>query len=635
MERFFQITNKYRRLALFGWCMTSIANAQPLEKLNILQSDYPKAIYFRYVEGSAANPNIPYERWEKRWSKLDGMIVKALDEEVPGRSGEAQRKFIKYKQRNPQKLMLLHFNGNARDPNYRPSDYPARAWTYFVGTYSQQPLARNTQTIRVDDTDVFRVNHGKRAKYNDDVAIVPLTENKELNWAQAEQVQLLSINPVQSTITVKRSQYGTKARDYKNGVYLAPHVAQAPYKKSSTQSLWRYNFANLDTKEAPSLILANELLSLFKSGQALESFDGIAFDVLADSRGRKHHSRQTPIDYHLDGKFNQLDIHAQSQYRLGVKQLLQKLRHSFGDNKILIADGNQLSQQREITLLNGIESEEWPNYGDPDLNQWSTGINRHRYWTQFSRTPSLNVIKIGLPNPSQNYNQEGIRKLKVAAALLTDAVISPAYKSNGKALHKWPELHSNGHYDWLGKPITPMKYYTVESKARVLISESKPRIDFTKPSILLKRKGRTIKHSIDIELTEPSGVVISAEVMSHSTLAKDRISYLTLTQQEDINLKASSWTGSSPFIARFYFDNLPKGTTTLILESDAEYVTIKNLKITPGAEIAYRLFDNGIIIANPTTNALTLPDNFLPETKIPRPLRIAKKSAKLIKVKNR
>ena len=119
-----------------------------LSDLKIFDEQYPKAIYFRNVENSAANTSISYEKWAKRWSKLDGMVVKALDEEIPGRSKEAQKKFIQYKKDNPSKLMLLHFNGNARDPNFDFDAFHAEDWTYFVGTYSKGSIEpSDTQMI--------------------------------------------------------------------------------------------------------------------------------------------------------------------------------------------------------------------------------------------------------------------------------------------------------------------------------------------------------------------------------------------------------------------------------------------------------------------------------------------------------
>lgn len=282
-----------------------------LSDLTVFDGQHPKAIYFRNVENSAANTAISYEKWAKRWSKLDGMVVKALDEEIPGRSGEAQKKFIQYKKDNPEKLMLLHFNGNARDPNFDLAEFSPEDWTYFVGTYSADAISDQDSFISVKNTSVF--------KAFDDIAIVPVDSSGSLNWKKAEQVKLLSIS--NNKIKVKRALFNTQSENYTKGrAYLAAHVSQPAIAPGSKQALWRYNFTNITDQGGMPQRLAQNLLKYLSKGNALNSFDGIEFDVLADIRGLKHPSRKVAIDYNFDGIASQLDKIAQQQYREGVKR---------------------------------------------------------------------------------------------------------------------------------------------------------------------------------------------------------------------------------------------------------------------------------------------------------------------------
>ncbi len=54
--------------------------------LAVVSGDYPRVFFFRGSEGAAANPGVTYERWERDFSRLMGIMGKVLEEEIPGRS---------------------------------------------------------------------------------------------------------------------------------------------------------------------------------------------------------------------------------------------------------------------------------------------------------------------------------------------------------------------------------------------------------------------------------------------------------------------------------------------------------------------------------------------------------------------
>lgn len=578
-----------------------------LSDLKIFDEQYPKAIYFRNVENSAANTSISYDKWAKRWSKLDGMVVKALDEEIPGRSKEAQKKFIQYKKDNPSKLMLLHFNGNARDPNFDFDAFHAEDWTYFVGTYSEGAIDPSDTVITVNDTQVF--------KNSDDIVIVPVNNMGELDWHKSEQVKLLSIKN-ESTITVKRGVFSTKARSYKkNKAYLAAHVSQPAIAPGSSQALWRYNFSNIIAQGGMPLRLTHNLMGYLGSDKVLSSFDGVEFDVLADTRGLKHPSRKTPIDYNYDGKASKLDVLYQQKYSQGVHLFLSSLRSELGKSKLILADGNEANQQREFSVLNGIESETWPSHWDHQVEQWSSGINRHLFWKSRSYSPSLNYIKLGkVPRkkgPAQSPT-ENLRRLRMAGALFTDTIIAPAYRPRGKGIDNWSEFvgDEKNYNTWLGKPLSDMQYLKPEHDDTVEFEVKSKELHLNKNASLFafsKSNDKEINIVLKFILSNPGDITVIAAVSSSSNVKhNDRVNYITISPNEDSEQKNMTWSDSVSFDSRFYFKNLKKGQNTLTLTSDANSVELTNLEIRYGIEIPYRIFENGVVIANPSRKVVTV-----------------------------
>jgi len=83
----------------------------------VLGPDYPRAFFFRGSEAGAARKGAAYEQWRDEFSRLSGIMGKALDEEIPGRSKNIDF-FTRFKKDNPDQVVLLHLNGNARDPRW-------------------------------------------------------------------------------------------------------------------------------------------------------------------------------------------------------------------------------------------------------------------------------------------------------------------------------------------------------------------------------------------------------------------------------------------------------------------------------------------------------------------------------------
>ncbi len=581
-----------------------------MSNLTLLDNTYPKAIYFRNVENSAANPSISYEKWAKRWSKLDGIIAKALDEEIPGISGLVQKRLIQYKKDNPKKMLLLHFNGTARQPFFDREHFRNQDWTYFVGTYSTNTINQLDSKIPLKDTSYFRDG--------DDVVIVPVTDRGELNWELAEQTKLIKISPNKS-ITLDRGYFGSETNSYKpHRAYLAAHVSQPPYSTKSKQQLWRYNFTNIASNNNMPTRLSNNLSKYLANNGVLSSFDGIVFDVLVNTRSLKHKSRNTPIDYNFDGKNSDLDrIHLQN-YSSGVHLFISHLRKQLGHEKLLLADGNEMNQQREVKLLNGIESETWPSHWDPEIEQWSSGLNRHLFWKSRSSLPSFNYIKLGkLPskNGPSTVPPINFSRLRIAGALLTDSAIAPTIRSNEKGVDSWPELTGlkRNYSSWLGKATSEV---TIYRENEISLKHDIKNQGEKSSDIFKKLNKRPIEFNISFYLPESSDVNLELESLS-LTSTKNGVSYISIVPNNDISQKNMTWNDSTPFKSSFLFKNLRKGNNLLTFKSDAQEVKILKMNLSKGKFLFYRTFENGVVIANPTRTdfvlkAINIPNKHMP-----------------------
>ena len=196
------------------------ARAEPrLENLPLLGDEYPRAFYFRQSEGLAAQPGLSYEEWESDFALLDGIIGKCLDEEVPGRSRKNIEFFTRFKGGHPEKAVLLHFNGNARDPRYETGPYFAGHWIYYNGCKLTQDLTaeKGESTVHVEDPSLFRVSMGRHGDHNEDLGICMVDEQGRPDWLRAEQVELLGIDAKSKTLRVRRAAFGTNPRAFPAG----------------------------------------------------------------------------------------------------------------------------------------------------------------------------------------------------------------------------------------------------------------------------------------------------------------------------------------------------------------------------------------------------------------------------------
>jgi hypothetical protein len=465
-----------------------------LARLPVISGEYPRVFFFRQSEGLARQGKFPFEQWERTFSRLMGIEGKVLDEEVPHTSLRNVEFFTKFKLRHPEQLVLLHFNGNARDPRFSIERYHAGHWLYHVGCkiLSDVPAEEGTTEIRVENPNLFLTGIGRYRDRNDDIGLCELDESGRPNWNSSEQVQLLAVDRQKRTILVRRGCYGTVPRRFAAGrAYAAAHATEGPWGRNANL-LWYYNYATCCPRDPQGRtcadILVNELAEWFGPNGLLSDFDGLEFDVLA----HRPAAGQRPLDCNADGQPDDGIIDGINVYGIGVIRFLEALRARLGNNKLILADGQQDARgQRGFGILNGIESEGFPTLRDWQMQLWSTGINRHNFWNQNSHPPVFSYINHKYVEPGIQPGEQrtpevlfSIHRLVFAAAVMTDTAICYSFappREEGSLIAVWDEFWAgeDRRVGWLGRPLAPTE--TLATQAPDLLAPTMERLKQTAP----------------------------------------------------------------------------------------------------------------------------------------------------------
>ena len=439
-----------RCLVILSLLSVTLAAATP----PIVDGPWPRAFFFRASEGRARNPRTEYEQWSKEFSRLFGIMGKVFDEEIPNTSQRNIPFFTRFKHDHPDQCVLIHYNGNARDPRVA-EEFFAGHWLYRPGGKLLQDLAAdpNQTVLKVEDAGQYKLNIGLWDNRNEDLALAPLVDGK-LDFFQTEQVQLTAVDAAAGTITVNRGCFGTPPMAFRAGeTVVLHHVAEGPWGKNNNL-LWYYNWRADCPRDTQGRTATDVFLEEFKRrfgpGGELASVDGVEFDVLS----WQHFRVDSDGDNVSDDGLNTDGINA---YGLGVYAMCNRLRAALPD-KLWMADGGSIRNQRAVGALNGIESEGWPSMPDIDLIDWSAGINRHRYWTQFAAQPRFSYVNQKTESRGKHLHAElNQARLTLAACTLMDSAVTCATSPPGPKgdLPIYDELIAGQDHQpgWLGQAV--------------------------------------------------------------------------------------------------------------------------------------------------------------------------------------
>ncbi|MDX9981552.1 MAG: hypothetical protein RBU25_16130 [Lentisphaeria bacterium] len=461
-------------LVVGGLLALATVSAGPrLESLDLMQDEWPRAFFFRVAEGMSANPRVAYEGWDSQMGRLQGIMGKCLDEEIPGRSLRNVPNFTQFKADHPRQAVLLHYNGNARDPRDGTAGFFAGHWIYYNGTTlaADVPAVSGECDLPVADPSLFRTSMGRYQDKNEDIGLCLLDAEGRPDWSRAEQVELLAVDLERKVLRVRRGCFGTAPMELPAGrAYVAAHMTEGPW-GARNNLLWFYNYSTRSPRDGQGRqcaeVLLADLAGEFGPEGRLAAFDGLEFDVLSHQHlGR---GKRGP-DMDADGKPDGGMFEGVNTYGVGVWQFLAGLRLRLGEDRLLLADGHGPNHQRGFGLLNGIESEGWPTLNDFAVEDWSGGLNRHAFWRRNGRAPVFNYVNHKFLDGGEGQLPDipfSRHRLVLAAALFTDSAVCysfapPAVK--GEPYPVWDELWQGTERKvaWLGKPLGPARHLAAE-----------------------------------------------------------------------------------------------------------------------------------------------------------------------------
>jgi hypothetical protein len=346
---------------------------------------------------------------------------------------------------------------------------------------------------------------------------------------------------------------------------------------------------------------------------------------------------------------------------------LQKLQEKLPE-KLLLSDGHvPRESQRGFEILNGMESEGYPDKFDIHLDHLSRGENIFNFWKENSTSPSFNYLNFRYkqtqperwrntfvePNLSEDRSYEKLR-LALASALFTDAVFTysggdlltggegwlppevPWRAQNDTPVRVFDELWKGTAQvqNWLGQPLGEAVH--LAEKASDLFEgrgESWPDLfieRFAGEGVSFSRGGTqeaplmVIRATASSRPPEISFVLPGIEVPGKDLFVTLRLRAeplegypASVPRRLDVSAtpagegvtplnKEFTWAGSDLFEASFYYQDVGPGTVHLRFNVEGEQqVYFAGMTAHSAADGRYREYEGGIVFANPSTRPYT------------------------------
>ncbi|SEE88181.1 hypothetical protein [Ruania alba] len=631
-----------------AWAAPSPTLGTPRD-LPLFSGGFPRSFFFRSSEVLIGGRGLEYDEWEETFLPLNGIQGKVLQEtRSDWVSPDNVVYFNRFKERHPEKAVMLHYNGSGRDPLYGTEGFFAGHWLYRAGTQSTESVGADATVIKVGDTAMFTMRAGRRGDRGDDICITAVGEDGRPDWSVAEQVQLVGIDAAASTITVRRGLFGTSAVTWPAGAYLAPHVVTGPWGPPHLSNLlWSYNFSTRCPTDAAGRncgdALAEDLAGLFNPGGLLESFDGMEFDVF-NFRAIEHTDGggqpAEDADANGDGQPGGMYVDGVNTYGIGSLEFSQKLR-ALLPNKVIMGDGqNELNNQRGFGVL-GMEAEGFPSLVDREYVDWSSALNRIGFWVTRSDDTAFNYI---------NYKYRGERsadidyrdlRLNLAASLVLGAgfTFTKRPPRPGHILGPFDELVKGNlnELNWLGAPLADPVHLAerqpdlltgagVSWRESMVSKFTGTNMTFTRdlgsgdsPRLVATYHGAAPEPSPEPHFQQfewgsidhPGGDLLLVMSATGTPLADypstiGRRLYLSAIDAEGNGEQLFTWIDPDAFMARFYFRDLAAGPVHLHFEVEGtEEIVIERLTAHNSADTVYRAFEGGVTFANPSNHDQT------------------------------
>jgi hypothetical protein len=453
-------------LSVFGMAQ------QSLDSCHFHLKEFPVSYFFRVPQNLMEKG---YENWSQEFGRVNGMITKAVSEEISASKIKRAPVFLRnFKKDRPDQLVMVHLNGRSRDPHDALYDYFAGHWLYLPGCLLTRDVKKGDTVLHVADSRLFRMNIQKKGKpvKHDHICMVPVNEHGEKLWEQAEQVKLKNIDHKRKVIVVERAQFGTKAGVYVAGsTYLAPHAHKGPF---GQHLMWEYNMSLVCPRDqwgrTAADVFCQEILEWIGPGGQLETIDGIAFDVTDFD----HHGtcKGRHVDVNNDGQGDDGYVDDKNVHGLGLYQFFSQLRKGAGSDFLLTADGHNPESQRAVGVLNGMESEGLCTHNDP-FRAWSKTINYLNYWRCFTKSiPSFNYVAIKNVEEDPLFSSWSNERFGMGTATCLGVAYTESLnrQKNGTTsyLVKDETVAGQRHQkEWLGEPVGELQYHFVSKNGQI------------------------------------------------------------------------------------------------------------------------------------------------------------------------
>ena len=632
----------------------------PPQCLPIFTSGYPRAIFFRTPENASRVQG--YIDWEATFGRLDGIITKTVEEELANLAPNAVEYMATFAAVRDDQLVMLHFNGNAMDPQwqripgvFQHEEFSAGHWLYFPGTSLTADVAagNDAEWISVGDVSLFRDDIGLgNAGKKDDIVLVQVADGQK-QWEQAEHMTLEEIDVPGGRLRVRRGHFSSaEPLSFTAGeAYVAPHVPEGPWGRVDNNLLWQYNFSTAcprDTLERNAGEVLAQVLGDFlnpavgASGPDGRDYHGVQLDISPWWKDRQIEGRIA--DVNNDGLPDGGILADRNEYGRGVYDFLAELRRVLGDDRLIVADGGASDSQRAVGVLNGMEAEGFSGFNDPFLGNWSTAVNRMTYWRDHAgASPGLTYVvhkDTVLDHPPENVSRL-VLAASQALGLPVTSLVEPG-PDRGHTAGIWDELRKGDEelYHWLGLPRTTSRQPggATQRLARTtpdLLQGAGQRLDasfvnaWSSSDAQIELIGNELRFTALGPCTGSrvhtcmtvrySGLELpTGDLTVFFELRADPLVGFPSDVPREVTVRAmgqhtqapttqhlGTFAGSAYFLSSFYFRNAGPATVDLELEIEGgEALFLRGFTAHNAADALARDFHRGMVIANPSRSSL-------------------------------
>ena len=617
-----------------------------LSQKEIYTKGYPLFFKFRGEYITADHTN--YTAWLNSLQGTTGLMQKFMKEELDV-SSTYQSWVNQYATEHPEKLLLLHWNGQARQVESLKSVqslYFPGHWVYEPGSQLLANVLSTDTLLSVSSVTPFSLTAYKNNSvtpavgYSSYILLVPTDNLGNRLWYQSEFVRLKQIYADQNKISVDRAMVYSTAKSFTanttyalpiSGMYLDSHI------------MWYYNLSStcptdINGKNAGD-ILSNELAGFFKTTGVLKNMNGIAFDVNYFD-ATNYPNRDVNNDGIADGGW----VNDRNVWRDGDYDFLKKVRLKLGNNYIITSDGEFDTNQQAVGIMSGIESEGLVQYND-GWRGFSRAINTHSYWTNNTNlTYPFRYVALKLMNSADILNQSRLLRFATATACcmkaflanLPDSTIFPTWMKTNPALGM-----PNGELIHCAKNSSNL-LSLINDVLITKLTSSDCTLSMSSGNILVTSKSgyktsQNMKISLS-NLTLPAGdITVFVEAQSVDSLVGiprtefvPRTFNLTMSGLPDygegktVNSYYSDLYGlfgtNKLEEMSFYFrrPGVTQGSRTLSFEiQERGSFLIKSIKIYNQPDVLMRSFDKGLVVVNPSLDSVPVNlSNWFPDKEV-------------------